>query len=212
MAPVRLDQEDIDQLSRLTPMAPLHQEACLGPARALLSLRPNLLQVGCFDTAFHSTLKPPVSRFALPRSTRERHTPLRFPWSFVRVYCGKAEGDLAGSCRQTYRRRASRQRRKPLRDASWPDLDTTMGFTPLDGVMMGTRCGAIDPGILLYLQRERGMSGNGLSSFCITSPACWVFRASQATCACFYQTVIRAQLKLSTCLHSKSRRRSAPWL
>jgi acetate kinase len=71
IAAARLDQETIDQLSRLTPMAPLHQEACLAPARALRSLRPNLMQIGCFDTAFHSALEPPVSRFAILRSYEE---------------------------------------------------------------------------------------------------------------------------------------------
>ena len=52
VAPTRLTRETIDELSRLTPMAPLHQEACLSPARTLVSLRPELMQVGCFDTAF----------------------------------------------------------------------------------------------------------------------------------------------------------------
>ena len=71
VAPVRLTGKTIDELAPLTPMAPLHQEACLSPARTLLSLRPDLMQVGCFDTAFHAALEPPASRFALPRSYEE---------------------------------------------------------------------------------------------------------------------------------------------
>src|ERR1700742_3869154 len=71
VAPVRLNHRTIDELARLTPMAPLHQEACLAPARTLLSLRPDLMQVGCFDTAFHAALEPPASRFAIPRSYEE---------------------------------------------------------------------------------------------------------------------------------------------
>ena len=60
VVPVRLTSKTIDELARLTPMAPLHQEACLSPARTLLSLRPDLMQVGCFDTAFHAALEPPA--------------------------------------------------------------------------------------------------------------------------------------------------------
>jgi acetate kinase len=71
VVPVQLDHKTIDELGRLAPMAPLHQEACLSPARTLLSLRPDVMQIGCFDTAFHATLGPPVSRFAIPRSYEE---------------------------------------------------------------------------------------------------------------------------------------------
>jgi acetate kinase len=71
VAPVRLTRKNLDELARLAPMAPLHQEVCLAPARTLLSLRPDLMQVGCFDTAFHAALEPPASRFAIPCSYEE---------------------------------------------------------------------------------------------------------------------------------------------
>ena len=163
VAPVRLDQETIGQLSRLTPMALLHQEACLGPARALLSLRPNLMQIGCFDTAFHSTLKPPASRFALPRSYEEsgirRYGFHGLSYEFIAERLKEISPALAGK-RTVVAHLGNGASLCAMRHGR--SLDTTMGFTPLDGVMMGTRCGAIDPGILLYLQRERGLSAERL--------------------------------------------------
>jgi acetate kinase len=163
VAPVRLTSKTIDELARLTPMAPLHQEACLSPARMLLSLRPDLMQVGCFDTAFHAALEPPVSRFAIPRSYEERG---------IRRYGfhGLSYEFIAGKLQEISPNLASKRivvahlgggaSLCAMRDGR--SVDTTMGFTPLDGVMMGTRCGTIDPGILLYLQRESGMSAEEL--------------------------------------------------
>jgi acetate kinase len=163
VAPVRLTSKTIDELARLTPMAPLHQEACLSPARTLLSLRPELIQVGCFDTAFHSALKPPVSRFAIPRSYEERGI-RRYgfhglSYEFIAGRLQEISPDLARK-RIVVAHLGSGASLCAMRDGR--SVDTTMGFTPLDGVMMGSRCGTIDPGILLYLQRERGMSAEEL--------------------------------------------------
>jgi acetate kinase len=163
IAPARLDQETINQLSRLTPMAPLHQEACLAPARTLLSLRPDLMQIGCFDTAFHSALRPPVSRFAIPRSYEEsgirRYGFHGLSYEFIAGRLTEISPALAGK-RTVVAHLGSGASLCAMRNGR--SLDTTMGFTPLDGVMMGTRCGTIDPGILLYLQREHGMSAEDL--------------------------------------------------
>jgi acetate kinase len=158
-APVRLDRQTIDELARLSPMAPLHQEACLAPARALLSLRPDVMQVGCFDTAFHAALQPPASRFALPRSYEEsgirRYGFHGLSYEFIAGRLREISPALAGK-RTVVAHLGSGSSLCAMRDGR--SVDTTMGFTPLDGVMMGTRCGTIDPGILLYLQRERGLS------------------------------------------------------
>jgi acetate kinase len=159
VAPVRLNRKTIEELARLTPMAPLHQEACLAPARTLLSLRPDVMQVGCFDTAFHAALEPPASRFAIPRSYEE---------SGIRRYGfhGLSYEFIAGRLREISPALAGKRTvvahlgsgASLCATSNGRSVDTTMGFTPLDGVMMGTRCGTIDPGILLYLQRERGLS------------------------------------------------------
>jgi acetate kinase len=159
VAPVRLNRETIDELARLTPMAPLHQEACLAPARTLLSLRPNVTQVGCFDTAFHAALEPPVSRFAIPRSYEEsgirRYGFHGLSYEFIAGRLREISPALAGK-RTVVAHLGSGASLCAMRDGR--SVDTTMGFTPLDGVMMSTRCGTVDPGILLYLQGERGLS------------------------------------------------------
>jgi acetate kinase len=163
VAPARLTSKTIEELSRLTPMAPLHQEACLAPARTLLLLRPNLMQVACFDTAFHAELKPPVSRFAIPRSYEEdgirRYGFHGLSYEFIAWRLRQISPDLAGKRTVVAHLGSGSSLCAMLNGRS---VDTTMGFTPLDGVMMGTRCGTIDPGILLYLQRERGMSAGDL--------------------------------------------------
>jgi acetate kinase len=159
VAPVRLNHKTIDELARLTPMAPLHQEACLSPARTLLSLRPDVMQVGCFDTAFHAALEPPVSRFAIPRSYEEsgirRYGFHGLSYEFIAGRLREISPALPGK-RTVVAHLGSGASLCAMRDGR--SVDTTMGFTPLDGVMMSTRCGTIDPGILLYLQRERGLS------------------------------------------------------
>ena len=159
VAPVQLNSKIIDVLTSLTPMAPLHQEACLAPARAMLSLRPDLMQVGCFDTAFHAGLKPPVSRFAIPRSYENsgirRYGFHGLSYEYIARTLQEISPALAGK-RTVVAHLGSGASLCAMRNGR--SVDTTMGFTPLDGVMMGTRCGTIDPGILLYLQRDRGMS------------------------------------------------------
>ncbi len=163
VAPARLTSKTIDELARLTPMAPLHQEACLAPARTLLSLRPDVTQVGCFDTAFHAALKPPASRFAIPRSYEEsgirRYGFHGLSYEFIAGMLREISPALAGK-RTVVAHLGSGASLCAMQGGR--SVDTTMGFTPLDGVMMGTRCGTIDPGILLYLQRERGMSAEDL--------------------------------------------------
>jgi acetate kinase len=163
VAPVQLNREIIDELASLIPMAPLHQEACLSPARILLSLRPDMMQIGCFDTAYHAALKPPVSRFAIPRSYEEsgirRYGFHGLSYEFIAGRLLMISPALAGK-RTVVAHLGSGSSLCGMRNGL--SVDTTMGFTPLDGVMMGTRCGTIDPGILLYLQRERGMSHEDL--------------------------------------------------
>jgi acetate kinase len=158
-APVRLTHKTIDELAGLTPMAPLHQEACLAPARTLLSLRPDVMQVGCFDTAFHAALEPPVSRFAIPRSYEEggirRYGFHGLSYEFIAGRLREISPALPAK-RTVVAHLGSGASLCAMRGGR--SVDTTMGFTPLDGVMMGTRCGTIDPGILIYLQRERGLS------------------------------------------------------
>jgi len=159
IAPVRLTDEVLDALEALTPIAPLHQPASLGPVRALEALRPDLPQIGCFDTAFHSTLAPPASRYAIPREYEEKG---------LRRYGfhGLSYEFIAESLREISPALSARKAVVAHLGAGCSlcamqdgkSRDTTMGFTALDGLMMATRSGAIDPGIILYLQQALGLS------------------------------------------------------
>ncbi|MDP1644909.1 MAG: acetate/propionate family kinase [Thiobacillus sp.] len=157
--PVRVDEDVLAKLKGLIPLSPLHQPHNLAGIRALARLRPRLPQIACFDTAFHHTLPPLARRFALPREFGARGIrrygfhglSYEYIASVLPDYLGAAAegrvvvahlGNGASLC-------AMRQRRS---------VETSMSFTPLDGIPMGSRCGALDPGVLLYLLREEGMS------------------------------------------------------
>ncbi|MBZ9872827.1 acetate/propionate family kinase, partial [Mesorhizobium sp. BR1-1-9] len=158
-APVLLTGEIVEALDSLTPMAPLHQPAGLAPVRAISKLLPGLPQIGCFDTAFHRTLEPPVNRYALPRKFEEsgirRYGFHGLSYEFVAGQLQALSPGLRGK-RCVVAHLGSGCSLCAMREGR--SLDTTMGFTALDGLMMATRPGAIDPGVLLYLQQARGMS------------------------------------------------------
>jgi acetate kinase len=153
-APVVIDAEVIRKLEQLTPLAPLHQPGSLDPARAILSARPELHQVACFDTAFHRDLAPIYRRFALPldfaaRGVR-RYGFHGLSFEYIARHINRPDlriviAHLGSGCSLC-----------AVRDGK--SVNTTMSFTPLDGLMMGTRSGAIDPGLVLYLQQAQGMS------------------------------------------------------
>ncbi|MBH5389689.1 acetate/propionate family kinase [Bradyrhizobium diversitatis] len=157
--PVALTDDITAKLEALTPLAPLHQPRCLAPVRTFAAIRPGLAQIACFDTAFHHGLMPPASRFAIPR---------RFEARGVRRYGfhGLSFEYVAGRLAEIAPELATRRTviahlgngasLCALRDGC--SIDTTMGLTPLDGLVMGTRCGTIDPGVLLYLQQHENMS------------------------------------------------------
>lgn len=158
-APCRLDDRTIEALEALTPLAPLHQPKSLAPVRALKRLRPDLPQFGCFDTAFHHRLEPPVSRYALPRAWEKRGV-RRYgfhglSYEHVAHRLGRMSPDLSAK-RTVVAHLGNGASLCAMRHGR--SVDTSMGFTALDGLMMGTRCGAIDPGVLLYLQQTGGLS------------------------------------------------------
>lgn len=157
--PVRLDEGVLAALDRLRPLAPLHQPRNLALVRAVARLRPGLVQVGCFDTAFHRTMPALAARFALPRELTEagirrygfhglsyEHVARRLRALAPGVARGRVIAAHLGNGASLCAMRDGRS------------VDTTMGFSALDGLVMGTRCGALDPGVVLHLLRERGMS------------------------------------------------------
>jgi acetate kinase len=155
--PVALSDEVIAKLEALTPLAPLHQPRSLAPVRSIRALRPQLLQIACFDTAFHHSLAPPARRFAIPgryeaRGIR-RYGFHGLSFEYVAGRLAEIAPELAGR-RTVIAHLGNGASLCAIRDGR--SIDTTMGLTPLDGLMMGTRCGAIDPGVLLYLQQHEG--------------------------------------------------------
>lgn len=152
--PVLLSADVMADLTRLTPLAPLHQPHNLAAARVVARLRPELPQVACFDTAFHHGMAPTVTRLALPR---------KYAAEGVRRYGfhGLSYESIAARLReQVPALAAGRVIAAHLGNGAslcamcdGRSVDTTMGFTALDGLVMGTRCGNLDPGAVLYLQQ-----------------------------------------------------------
>ncbi|WP_426610749.1 acetate/propionate family kinase [Bradyrhizobium sp. McL0616] len=157
--PVELTEDVYAKLEALTPLAPLHQPRCLAPVHAIRGMRPALTQIACFDTAFHHGLAPPASCFAIPRRFEERGI-RRYgfhglSFEYVAGRLAEIAPELAGR-RTVIAHLGNGASLCALHDGR--SVDTTMGLTPLDGLVMGTRCGTIDPGVLLYLQQHERMS------------------------------------------------------
>jgi acetate kinase len=161
--PVLVEADTLAALRALMPFAPLHQPQSVAAIEAVARAAPGLPQVACFDTAFHST-QPEVARtFALPARFADegiqRYGFHGLSYEYVAAAleeidrrCAKGRtvvahlGNGASMCAMRGGRSAA----------------TTMGFTALDGLVMGTRCGALDPGVVLYLVEERRMTGDAL--------------------------------------------------
>ncbi len=152
--PVRVDERVLTELEALIPLAPLHQPHGLAAIRAVATRRPELPQIACFDTAFHASLPRDARRFALPRALTEAGVRrygfhgLSYEWAAERLAAldpaaarGRAVAAHLGNGASLCALRAGRS------------LATTMGMTALDGLAMGTRCGALDPGVVLHLLR-----------------------------------------------------------
>jgi acetate kinase len=158
-----ITDQTLTALQGLTPLAPLHQPRCLAPVRAVRSLQPKLMQIACFDTAFHHSLAPPASRFAIPRHLEERGIRRYGFHGLSFEYVASRLGELVPEWAQkrvVVAHLGSGASLCALHEGK--SVDTTMGLTPLDGLMMGTRCGAIDPGVLLYLLQQEKMSADEL--------------------------------------------------
>ncbi|MHC2621604.1 acetate kinase [Bradyrhizobium huanghuaihaiense] len=157
--PLVLTDDVTAKLEALTPLAPLHQPRCLAPVHAISAIQPALIQIAGFDTGFHHDLKPPASRFAIPgrfeaRGIR-RYGFHGLSFEYVAGRLAEIAPELAAK-RTVIAHLGNGASLCALRDGR--SVDTTMGLTPLDGLVMGTRCGTIDPGVLLYLQQHEGMA------------------------------------------------------
>jgi acetate kinase len=158
-APVLVDDAILDQLETLAPLAPLHQPHNLAPIRVISRIAPDIPQVACFDTAFHRT-QPPVSQlYALPRHLSatgiKRYGFHGLSYEYIASVLPGIVGDAANG-RVVAAHLGNGCSMCAMRDGK--SVTTTMGFTALEGLPMGTRSGGIDPGVVLYLLTERAMS------------------------------------------------------
>ncbi len=154
--PVLLDQQVEEDLAALTPLAPIHQPLALAAIRAVRRSFPGVPAVACFDTAYHASLPAAAATYALPAAWRERYGLRRYGFhGLSHGYAARRAAEILG--RDRARRAvtchlgagaslcASFERRS---------VDTTMGFTPLEGLVMATRAGSVDPGLVLWLATE----------------------------------------------------------
>jgi acetate kinase len=157
--PERVTPELLAELDKLTPLAPLHEPHNLAPIRAIAAARPDLPQVACFDTAFHHTMPAVARRFALP-SAYEAEGVRRYGFHGLSYeYLSRRLRELAPELakgRVIAAHLGNGASLCAMRDGR--SIDTTMGFTALDGLVMGTRCGNLDPGVILYLEQQRGLT------------------------------------------------------
>jgi len=162
-APVRVDAGVIENLAALAPLAPLHQPHNLAPIRAIAEAAPQMAQVACFDTAFHRSQPELAQLYAIPKElTAEgvrRYGFHGLSYEFIAsrlaviapnlaagntIVCHLGNGASIGALK------------------GGKSHATTMGFTAVEGLMMGTRCGSIDPGVLIYLMDQHGMDARAL--------------------------------------------------
>jgi acetate kinase len=162
-APVRVGTQTIKALERFIPLAPLHQPHNLAPIARLLERSPELPQVACFDTSFHRTNPDVAQRFALPAELHDagvqrygfhglsyEYIASELPRLDAKAASGKTVVLHLGNGASICAMEAGRS------------VATTMAFTPADGLPMGTRCGALDPGVIVYLMDERKMDARAI--------------------------------------------------
>ena len=161
---VRIDDEIVDGLEALVDLAPLHQPAALAGIAAVGRALPDVPAVACFDTAFHATLPAAAATYALPAAWRERFGLRRFGFhGLSHAYASRR----AAAARVVTCHLGAGASLAAVRDGVC--VDTTMGFTPMEGLVMATRAGSVDPGLVLWLLRhgldadalERGLDREG---------------------------------------------------
>jgi acetate kinase len=162
-APVAVDAAVLAKLESLVPLAPLHQPHNLAAIRAIQAHMPGLPQVACFDTAFHRRHPELADWFALPRRFYDegvrRYGFHGLSYEYIAGTLPTVAPEIAGG-RVVVAHLGSGASMCAI--AGGRSIDSTMGFTALDGLPMGTRCGALDPGVLLYLSRAHAMDADAI--------------------------------------------------
>ncbi len=163
--PQRITPEFLSEIKKLVPLDPDHMPAAIRGIQFVAGKFPDLPQVACFDTAFHSSLPKVARMYALPRSFYDQGV-LRYgfhglSFEYIMRELRALEAKLA-SGRVIIAHLGSGASMAAVKDGK--SIDTSMGFTPLEGLVMGTRSGDVDPGLLLYLLQEKKMSAKEMST------------------------------------------------
>ncbi|HEY9038346.1 MAG TPA: acetate/propionate family kinase [Roseovarius sp.] len=162
--PKRVTPALTERLRRLTSLAPLHIPPNLAGIDAVLAARPDLLQVACFDTSFHHDIPRMARMTALPRALTEsgvrRYGFHGLSYEYIMETLQK-DGVNTGAERIIIAHLGNGASMAAIRNGH--PVETSMGFSTIAGLPMGTRCGDLDPGILLYLMREEGMTADEMS-------------------------------------------------
>jgi acetate kinase len=162
-APVLIDQAVLQEIRAAIPLAPLHNPGAIAGIEAVSALKPEIPQAAVFDTAFHQTMPPQAFHYAIPKRYHEEHG--------VRRY------GMHGTSHQYVATKGAEFLGRPLDDLNLITLhlgngasaaairggrciDTSMGMTPLEGLVMGTRCGDLDPAIMFFLERETALTSS----------------------------------------------------
>ncbi|MDT0331959.1 acetate/propionate family kinase [Nocardiopsis lambiniae] len=159
VSPVRLDPTVVGRLEELTPLAPLHQPKALSGIAAITEALPGVPQVACFDTAFHASLPAEAFTYAVPVEWRERFGVRRYGFhGLSHAYVSGVAAERTGGRRIVTAHLGAGASLAAVLEGRC--VDTTMGFTPLEGLVMATRSGSVDPGMVLWLQRQGGLDAD----------------------------------------------------
>jgi acetate kinase len=159
--PVRIDKTVEQQLRDLTDLAPLHQPKSLAALDAVTARLPDVIAVASFDTAFHTTISAAAATYAVPQEWRQRYNIRRYGFhGLSHAYCSHRAAELLDQPMQDLRiitcHLGAGASLAAVVDGR--SVDTTMGFTPLEGLVMATRSGTIDPGLVLWLEEHEHLS------------------------------------------------------
>ncbi|MFF7185673.1 acetate kinase [Streptomyces sp. NPDC008222] len=159
--PTVIDDAVLTEIERLIPVAPLHNPANLTGIRTAMALRPDLPQVAVFDTAFHTTMPESAARYAIDTRTADRYRVRRYGFHGTsHAYVSRATAKLLGKAPEDVNvivlHLGNGASASAVRGGRC--VDTSMGLTPLEGLVMGTRSGDVDPAVIFHLERVGGMS------------------------------------------------------
>ena len=214
---VRITPDIRSRIAALADLAPLHNPHSLETLAAAEAELPGVPQVAVFDTTFHATLPPEAYTYLRAVQAGREWGIRRFGFhGLSHAYCGQRAAEMLGRpiaelrlvvCHLGHGCSAAAVR-------GGRSVDTTMGFTPLEGLMMATRSGSVDPSIVLHVQQHHGLTADQVEAALNRESGCWACRASAPTCARYWRRQRLAMSKpglLWPSTHTGFDKQLAPW-